>query len=109
LNSEVYPYEFNAGQFTGSMRLVMPVAVDLPLEVAPGLLPESCNFIIKCPTDRREPGEGDAMTFKVKNYLALDPRERTVMLPRQLKEVNYACLGEWKTGDPAMSRPIEFA
>jgi len=110
LNSEVYPYEFNAGQFTASMRLVMPVAVDLPTEAGPGLLPTACEFTIKCPTDRREPpgSETDAMTFKVMNYLAFDPRERTVALPRQLKEVNYACLGKWQTNDQTMSRPIEF-
>lgn len=110
LNSEVYPYEFNAGQFVATMRLVMPVAVDLPQEAGPGELPTSCDFTIKCPTDRREPPgtESDGVTIKVKNYLALDPRERTVMLPRQLKEVNYACLGQYLTGEQTMAMPVEF-
>jgi len=87
LNATPYPTEHNSGRLTGTMRLVKQAGANM---LADGT---ACTFTISPPS-------GTPVTITVHNPLCLDPEERTVQSPRQMREYNYALLGQSPTSAP---------
>lgn len=79
--SDPHPSELNAGLFTARLRLVMQADQDPPADGT------ALSLYVK------PPGTSGAVTFTCNNLLRLDPQERTLQMPRQLREYNYICRG----------------
>lgn len=87
LNYSVNPTDFNAGQFTAALRLVMQARATR--------LANGTDATISI-----TPPSGSKVDFALLNALCQDPNERSVQFPRQMREYNYVLLGNDADSDP---------
>jgi len=85
-----YAQEINSGQLTGTMRLVMQAKRTPPADGT------ECSFTIT-------PPGGTPVTITVLNPESLDPEERAVQFPRQMRERNFVLKGDGGPDQPIVS------
>ncbi len=96
LNATPYPTEHNSGRFTATLRVVKQAGADVPVDGT------SCAFAIAVPG-------GSTVTLTAQNPLYLDPNERTVQSPRQMREFNAVLLGKDAGGTFNTNAPVLIA
>lgn len=89
MNGSVYPTDFNAGMFTAALRLVMQARATRP-----------ADGVSSPPVLTIAPPGASNVGITLANLLCLDPNERSVQFPRQMREYNFALLGADADSDP---------